>query len=139
MDRSNILFSYRSSQRRRLRRLIWAQNAPPAFLYPVYWPMQRSCSTTRRCNCCFLATATLPQHSWTLQLLLPGHSNASAALTRGCCNAPAALPDPATAASWPLQRSSWTPGRCNCCYWPLQRSCNTPRRCNCCYLANAKL
>ena len=75
------------------------------------WSLQRSCNAPGCCNCCFLATATLLQRSRTLQLLLPGH-----------CNAPATLPDTATAASW-----------------PLQRSCNAPRCCNCCFLATATL
>ena len=56
------------------------------------WPLQRSCNAPGRCNCCFLASATLLQRSRTLQLLLPG-----------LCNAPATL----------LDAARLLPGLCN--------------------------
>ena len=52
-----------------------------------------SCNAPRRCNCCFLATATLLQHCQTGQRLLPGlQRSCSAPLTlrmllSGNCNA----------------------------------------------------
>ena len=63
----------------------------------------RSCNAPRRCNWCFWAHATRLQRSWALQLLL-----------RGPRNAPATLPEDATASSGATQRSCNAPGRCNC-------------------------
>ena len=71
--------------------------------------MQRSCNAARRCNCCFLASATILRRSRTLQLLCPG-----------LCNAPATLPDAATAASRATGRSCNAARRCNCCFWRSQ-------------------
>ena len=69
-----------------------------------------------------LAPTTLQQRSRTLQLQLPGHRNA-----------PATLPDAATTASWPQQRSCNAAGRCNCCFLATatllhryQVRCNAP-------------
>ena len=105
-----------------LRRLLPLQHllAPATFLAPV---TARACYCLRlllpvpttACACCFRGHAMLLQRSRTLQLLLLVPRNASAT-----------LPDAATAASWPLQRSCNTPRRCNCCFWGraplLQRS-----------------
>ena len=65
---------------------------------------QRSCNAPRSCNCCFWGHAAFLQRSCTVQLLL--------SMPR---NAPAALPDAATAASGSTQHSWNAPGRCDCC------------------------
>ena len=52
------------------------------------WTLQRFCNTPGRCNCCFMATATPLKHSWSLQMLLPGHCNAPAALGPGFADGP---------------------------------------------------
>ena len=68
-----------------------APATPPDSETTAFWLLQRSYNAPGRCNCCFLASATLLQRFQTLQLLLPGF-----------CYAPATLPGAATA--------------CNCCY-----------------------
>ena len=63
----------------------------------------------------YWAVASGVSRSQTIQLLL-----------HGLCNAPATLPDAATDASWPLERSYDAPVCCHCCFLAsvtlLQRS-----------------
>ena len=97
----------------------------------VYIPTLHAPSAACACYCLRVLLpwghATLLQHSWTLQRR----------------EAPATLPDAATAASGATQRFCNVPGRCKCCLWShaalLLRSCNAPKRCNCCFWGYATL
>ena len=72
-------------------------------MFPARGPREFRRAAAAACHCCAHCCAPVA----------PGHSNAAERLLQRCCtctrNAPAALLDAATAASWPLQRSCNAP------------------------------